>query len=84
MAHFYASINGSAKTAATRCGNKRSGITGHVRGWTAGVQVDGYATDDGRDYFKIYATSGSSGGRSVLLGVVSIKDERDPVFSPAY
>ena len=33
MSKFYGSIEGSAKTTATRCGTKNSGIESHTRGW---------------------------------------------------
>ena len=73
MSHFYASINGSAKSYATRSGTPSSGITGHIRGWTAGVDVHGRTSQDElADIFYVYATSGSNGaGHSRLIATVT-------------
>jgi hypothetical protein len=74
MAHFYGSMTGSAKTEATRCGTKNSGISAHVRGWEVGVRLYGHAGTES-DYFEVYATHGSSGnGASVYMGTVRIVD----------
>ena len=72
MAHFMANIKGS-RGGTSRLGNKVSGIGGHVRGWDAGVKVVGFVNEDGKDVFRVYATSGSNGGRSDdrLLGTVT-------------
>jgi hypothetical protein len=58
MSHFYGSISGSARTDATRCGNKRSGILGHIRGWDFGIKVIG-SHHEGEDVFDVYLTGGS-------------------------
>lgn len=60
MAQFYASIQGQAKTEATRRGGKTSGISGHIRGWHQGVEVRGYVDMDGKECFEVYVTGGSS------------------------
>lgn len=84
MSRFYASISGSAKTEATRIGSTNSGITGHVRGWTSGIRVDGGAREVGGvitdvDEFFVYATSGSGGGgKDQYIGVLRGND-----FTPA-
>ena len=64
MSHFYASIDGQAQTQATRRGSKKSGISGHIRGWDSGVQVYGGVNCDGQDVFDINVTSGSNGHKS--------------------
>jgi hypothetical protein len=60
MAHFYANIDGQAKTSATRRGSQNSGISAHVRGWNLGVKVVGSVDGDGRDVFYVYQTGGSN------------------------
>ena len=47
MAQFYASIRGG-RGEATRTGSAKSGIRGHVRGWTVGGLVQGW-NDGGAD-----------------------------------
>ncbi len=79
MSRFYASIQGG-RGEATRQGH--SGITGHVRGWQSGVQVDG-RIEDGEDAFDVYATSGSGyDGRRTFVGTVRVIDG-EPTFTPA-
>jgi len=60
MSQFYASIQGS-RGKVTRQGGKESGIEGHIRGWKLGVRVIGFH-EKGKDSFKIFKTSGSTGG----------------------
>ena len=72
MSRFYASIQGS-RGPATRQGHRA--ITGHVRGWTAGVEVDGHGNgcEGARDadVFEVYLTHGSNRpGQRRLLGRV--------------
>ena len=77
MSRFYASINGTAKTQATRQGSQNSGIFGHIRGWNAGVKVYGhYNKSKNRDEFQIYLTYGSnSRGSDIYIGkVIDAKD----------
>lgn len=73
MARFYASINGQARTTATRRGNKASGISGHIRGWDSGVRVEGsYDPDTDADVFRVYATPGSNGhGSDRLIATIT-------------
>lgn len=63
MARFYATVKGQGKTIASRLGGKKSGITTSTNGWTAGVDVYGSAHGE-VDIFEVFATSGSSGGKS--------------------
>ena len=68
MAQFKADIKGS-RGAVSRLGGKTSGISGHIRGWKAGIKVEGYHDDDLGDIFLVWQTSGSGlKGRSTLLG----------------
>lgn len=63
MSRFYASIRG-ARGEATRTGGAASGITGHIRGWHIGVQVDGAVVGCSEtDNFDVYVTAGSTGER---------------------
>ena len=56
MAHFYGKLNGRAKTLATRCGTKNSGITALLNGWDVGVYVE---LKENTMVYKIYfATNG--------------------------
>ena len=57
MSRFYASIQGE-RGEVTRQGHHS--ITGHVRGWDTGVEVEGRSTDNG-EVFEVYATGGSNG-----------------------
>ena len=72
MSKFYGSITGSAKTAATRCGSKNSGIESHTTGWDQGGRVSGWTADTipigesekiskaDVERFDIYLTGGSA------------------------
>jgi len=63
MSHFYGTIEGQAKTAATRRGSPRSGINAHIRGWNSGVYISAFVDNDGRDCFRVSVTGGSNGAR---------------------
>lgn len=72
MSHFYSTVEGSAKTVATRGGTKDSGISGHIRGWNVGVRVFGWHDEKtGEDVFEVYSTGGSNNSLTKkLLGTV--------------
>lgn len=77
MAHFYASINGTARTTATRCGSKNSGINGHIRGWSVGVKVYGFHDETtGGDVFEVWSTGGSNDGAARELLAVVGRDKK--------
>lgn len=60
MSHFYAEIQGN-RGAATRCGSKDSGIRGHIRGWSIGVEIFCYHDEDrNKDICKVFKTNGSN------------------------
>ena len=61
MAQFYASIQGN-RGETTRMGTKSSGIEGHIRGWSVGIQIVGREIDE-EDTFDVYLTSGSNGNK---------------------
>ena len=60
MARFYASIQGN-RGEATRIGSASSGISGHIRGWNLGAQVElDVDPVTGNDRLTVYRTSGSN------------------------
>ena len=77
MSHFYADIQGN-RGQATRQGTKQSGISGHIRGWGVGAFVECYYDKDlGKDFVRVYLTSGSSNSKKLIgIGVFS-KDDLD-------
>jgi hypothetical protein len=87
MSRFYASIQGS-RGETTRQGTVQSGLSGHVRGWNAGVQVeaDVFGTQDegASDRFAVYMTAGSNGRYPrTLLGYVYDGGAGAPYFEAA-
>jgi hypothetical protein len=58
MSRFYGTIEGSAKTLATRRGH--TNICSHTRGWNAGVEVNGEQAGEG-DRFTVTVNHGSNG-----------------------
>ena len=61
MAHFYSRISGSAKTEATRCGTKSSGIRAVATGWDIGGEVVvRYNPTLQTDVVYLYTTRGSN------------------------
>jgi len=74
MSRFYASIEGQAKTQATRRGGKESGIRGHIRSWGLGIEVIG-RDDNGIDIFEVWVTSGSNGSKSPKFVKSFTKDD---------
>lgn len=71
MSRFYGSVKGTGKTEATRRGHVL--ISGHVRGWTTGVEVRGCAVPGAKeklDRFQVFQTGGSNGGSEKLLGTL--------------
>jgi len=61
MAHFYGVVEGRARTLATRCGTKYSGISAHISSWNKGVFVECiYNEELHKNIFKVYVTGGSN------------------------
>lgn len=60
MARFYGEVFGSARTKASRTGNKNSGIKAHIRGWDLGCEVRIYVNDRGEDEMVVSLTGGSN------------------------
>ena len=68
MARFYADIQGN-RGEGTRCGTKKSGIGGHIRGRNIGCSVDIlYDKDKEKDVMTVYLTSGSNGHTEKVIG----------------
>lgn len=81
MAHFIGALQGS-RGAVTRLGTPSSGINTVARGWSVGVNVQGYAQADG-DVFTIYADAGSNGHTAgMYIGTVKLVDGKI-TFIPA-
>jgi|WetSurMetagenome_2_1015567.scaffolds.fasta_scaffold1449785_1 hypothetical protein len=59
MSRFYGSMQGN-RGEATRQGGTESGISCHVRGWDAGIEVRGYVNEEGKDEFRVFITGGSN------------------------
>lgn len=83
MSRFYGSIEGSAKTAATRQGTTHTGFFAHIRGWFVGVKVIiPRGLPEGEDRLDIYTTGGSAGpGGTNFIGSVKLIDD-NPTFIP--
>jgi len=60
MSHLYGSLDGDRGKTVTKASNRE--LSGHVRGWNAGVRVTA-SHGDGGDEFHIALTSGSGGTR---------------------
>lgn len=52
MAHFYGVVRGQARTEATRCGSRRSGMTTIAASWEGSVLVE-LCHRDGADFVRV-------------------------------
>lgn len=72
MSRFYGSLSGSAKTQATRCGTRASGVTSHVRGWDTGIRTSAESNAGGLDppldVLEAHLTGGSTSAPHGGLG----------------
>ncbi len=80
MSRFYGSLEGSARTTATRRGSKASGVSAHVRGWDIGLEVIAH-DHNGNDAISVYLTRGSNGepaneGCELLFGILESGEVR--------
>jgi len=64
MARFYGTLEGQARTQATRRGSTRSGLKATLKGWGGQIEVRLFARGD-EDYFQVWHGSLSS-GRTLL------------------
>ena len=66
MSKMYASITTDAtKTEGTKRAHKLANA--HVRGWNLGVEINAYTTEEGKQVYEVYQTSGSNGSRGMKL-----------------
>lgn len=78
MAHFYGVVKGS-RSAASRCGTKNTGVSGHIRGWEVGARVEmRHNEETGQDECYVYKTGGSHGATHEKL-VAKFKSKRRKV-----
>ena len=62
MSKMYASITTDAtKTEGTKRAHKFDNA--HVRGWNLGIEINAFTTEEGKQVFEVYKTSGSNGSR---------------------
>lgn len=78
MAHFYGTLEGASKSAATRCGTKASGITTHAAGWHGAIRVEIHYNESlDCDMFEVSLVpwEGSRGKQRMLaVGVLDSAD----------
>lgn len=73
MAHFYGTCNGRAKTYATRCGTKSSGLVSTASGWDIGGHIEvNYNKETDSDVVSLYITRGSSGHSRLKLASITL------------
>jgi hypothetical protein len=70
MAHFYGIVSGRARTAASRCGTRQSGLDVVVGGHGVAVSVRCYVDGKGRDVVLVRSQNGTRGtlcGRTMTV-----------------
>jgi len=79
MSRFYAEVQGG-RSVASRQGHPKTGIWGHIRGWSCGVKVCGSVLEEeDTDVFYVYVTNGSGGGfNDTLIGRVMLNELGEP------
>ena len=66
MSRFYGTVEGQARTTATRRGGAASGVVTHAAGWGGAVRVEVRA-DGERDVFEVSLVPWQGSGRRVLV-----------------
>ena len=71
MSHFYGTINGKAKNAATQCGSVHSGVSTNAASYAGAIRVS-LSQVDGVDRFEVRMVPWLGEGESKLIaeGVV--------------
>jgi hypothetical protein len=71
MAHFYGTLNGT-KGEATRCGDKRNGLTTYAASYSGAIKTTLYVDAQGRDCFRVTEEKwqGSGQYRPIAEGVL--------------
>lgn len=73
MSHFYGRLSGKAKTTATRCGTKDSGVETIAAGWGGAIHVQVWC-HNGHDNFRVELVPWQgSGGQPILLADGELK-----------
>lgn len=74
MSRFYGSLQGN-RGAATRQGTTKSGIHGHIRGWSIGAEVSVFPNQLDQDVVNVVITGGSRNSSTLLdLGTFKLVD----------
>lgn len=68
MSRFYGTVEGIAKTPASRRGHKN--LEAHIRGWNVGVNIECGVDEDGNDIIKVYKTGGSNSPSGQLIAIL--------------
>ena len=66
MSQFYGTLDGQARTVATRRGSKKSGITATAASWSGAVRVS-VSDEDGEERFDVYMVQWHGRGECKLL-----------------
>lgn len=53
MSKFYGTLSGSAKTQATRRGNRNTGVTVQAASWAGGIEVRVFEDEQGNECFSV-------------------------------
>ena len=68
MSQFYGTVSGSAKTEATRRGNRNSGLTTWAASWAGAVRVDVWeCRETERELFRVSLCPWHGSGDSVTI-----------------
>ncbi len=69
MSRFYGDITGTRGNV-TKRGNKKSGLSGHIRGWISGISIYCNVNEKDEDVIEAYATNGSSNNNKSITGLL--------------
>ena len=78
MSHFYGKLQGSARSEATRCGTKDSGLTAWVASWRGAVRSEVYLREsDGVDCVRVSVEPWEGVGqtRELFDGPINTEDD---------
>lgn len=76
MARFYGEVQGN-RGSTSRLGSAKSGMVGHIRGWSTGCRVD-IRDEDGIDVVRVWRTTGSNARGSEQLIATFTADSFTP------
>ena len=80
MSHFYGTVNGTAKTQATRQGSKTSGLLTVCASHEGAIKCDAYVNNHGIDCVEVRKTTWNGRGDQILLydGPIGLKPQNTP------